>query len=477
MTKRRVLSCFLAALLAVSFSSCVLAFDWYSYQNSGNSSTSECSESSQSSSGDKQEESSSQSSSAGTGETTDEQTQPLDFTPTPATEQYGYRYFAENEQKREGLCAFYSTLVSAFSAWHASERDATEEDGVYRMEAVNYVEYGLTTKEATAVWKTVFLEYPEFFWLSNRVKYDDKKMYLLIAAEYATAALRLETQSAVEAVALDCAEYIDETQTETERALIVYDYLINKVDYAYEADGKTPQDDRFAHSIAGLALGSGVCETYAKAFDWLCGLFDVECASVSGEGIQGEHSGGHAWNIVKLEDEWRAVDATWGDRADDTIHREWFGVPATEFAKSHVPSLPTDEWGVEYQFGLPSLSEKRVMPVRASKNGSSLGVFADLDGALKTVTDEVGRYAFTLDITTSATQNKTLVVAENVLTATVLPKANGITLSGLSAATTKLNAAALSLQCDVTLKNLTFTASELTRNGYRVLPIGAIVNV
>ena len=55
----------------------------------------------------------------------------------------------------------------------------------------------------------------------------------------------------------------------------------------------------------GDPLTSVVCEGYAKAFKYLCDLSDlpgVECLTVSGYLTSSSTSGGHMWNVVRMDD-------------------------------------------------------------------------------------------------------------------------------------------------------------------------------
>lgn len=85
----------------------------------------------------------------------------------------------------------------------------------------------------------------------------------------------------------------------------------------------------YNHSTAGAAYGDPwqliyvfdgnsstnvVCEGYAKAFQYLCDLStfsgDVVCYTVSGQMSGGTGSGGHMWNVVRLEGRNLLVDVT-----------------------------------------------------------------------------------------------------------------------------------------------------------------------
>ncbi len=400
---------------------------------------------------------------------------PLDFSPVTPQEKYGYQYFLTHEEKGESLCKLYESTVSSLLDFHSSQTDIAANNGVYTICTVNYAQYGLTREEATAVWKIVYTEYPEFFWLKNQVRYDSTNIYPLTVAEYATAASRAQTQTAVENAAIECDSHVPFNATDTERALIVYEYLLTTLTYAYEEDGKTPQDDRWAHSVAGTGTHqSGVCETYAKTFDYFCGLFGLECITVSGEGVHGENSGGHAWNIVKIENAWRAVDATWGDR--DEMYREWFGVPITEFSKSHVAATPADGWGVDYQFGLPEISNERLSPVRLYKNEAEQGMYASVDSALEKMTDEGGRYEITLQADTPLTAKGKLHIGKVEFSATKTPEVESLKIVGRNAEDgkqTELVAKnALTLRCPLTVQNLSFTLPALIENGFTLARLG-----
>lgn len=400
---------------------------------------------------------------------------PLDFSPSAAREKYGYQYFSANEEKGEGLCKLYEAIVSFLGDFHRSDKDIAEKNGTYTVGSVNYAQYGLTREEATAVWKLVYTEYPEFFWLKNQVRYDSKNLSFLTVSEYATAESRAQTQAAIEAAARECDDYFSVYDSETERALVIYEYLLTTLTYAYEEDGKTPQDDRWAHSVAGTGTHrSGVCETYAKTFDFFCDLFALECITISGEGVHGESSGGHAWNVVKIDGAWRAVDATWADREE--MYREWFGVPASEFAQTHVASTPADGWGVDYQFGLPEISEERLFPVRLTENGKDLGMYASVDSALKKMTNEGSRYEITLQADTSVTAKGKLHIGKVEFDAVATPKAASLKIIGRRSeegTQTELVAKnALALRCPLTVENLSFTLPALTENGFTLIKLG-----
>ena len=80
-------------------------------------------------------------------------------------------------------------------------------------------------------------------------------------------------------------------------AFAVIDDIPASFRYAWETDGV-------------LVSGTGVCMSYAYAFQALAEEAGLETVVVTGDLADG---GGHAWNKVKLGESWRAVDVTWND--------------------------------------------------------------------------------------------------------------------------------------------------------------------
>lgn len=101
--------------------------------------------------------------------------------------------------------------------------------------------------------------------------------------------------------------YTDDSMTNMEKARILHDWLVYNAHYdtsysAYGPDGV-------------LLRGSGVCQSYADAYKLLLDKAGIENCSVSGTADNGSGNGpqGHAWNMVKLGNEWYHVDTTWDD--------------------------------------------------------------------------------------------------------------------------------------------------------------------
>ena len=124
---------------------------------------------------------------------------------------------------------------------------------------------------------------------------------------------------------------------EVEKIRMVHDYLVNNLEY----DGS---DESTAYSIYGALVNKrAVCEGYAKAFKYVLDEMNIPCILVRGiaKNTEGE-SEGHAWNYVKINGEWYAVDVTWDDpviTGVGTISEErkykYFLKGANEFFENH----------------------------------------------------------------------------------------------------------------------------------------------
>ncbi len=90
----------------------------------------------------------------------------------------------------------------------------------------------------------------------------------------------------------------------------VHDYLIETIEYT---------ETENAHNIYGaLVEKKCVCEGYALAFQYFMNELDINSMIVGGDVKYGDGTiwllgDKHAWNYIKLDGNWYAVDTTWDD--------------------------------------------------------------------------------------------------------------------------------------------------------------------
>ena len=130
----------------------------------------------------------------------------------------------------------------------------------------------------------------------------------------------------------------------------IHDYLVKHVAYGYP-EGVDSEDSTAYNAYGALVEGKAVCNGYAQAMKLLCDLAGVECSMIMGK-ADGEN---HAWNLIRLDDEWYHVDVTWDDPEPDDPDRllySYFNLDDTQMAESHIWDAEdyTPAEGTKYQY-------------------------------------------------------------------------------------------------------------------------------
>lgn len=135
--------------------------------------------------------------------------------------------------------------------------------------------------------------------------------------------------------------YMEDCTSDYEKALAAHDYIVKNCTYNKVAiDNGTLYDDDF--SAYGVLLKKmAVCEGYAKAFKLLMDIAGIECIIVTG--TVGESNTPHAWNMVKLDNEWYHIDVTYDDPYPETkqVVYLYFGITDEIIEKDHTWNINT----------------------------------------------------------------------------------------------------------------------------------------
>ena len=147
--------------------------------------------------------------------------------------------------------------------------------------------------------------------------------------------------------------------------------LLISYDAASFWSGNLPPQDYFTV----LKTGKSVCEGYANVFLEFCNQLKIECKKVSGyaRGVgfnllteQANIESNHAWNMVKIDENWYLVDCTWdsgymnGKVSKQEYKTDWLFTKPEHFINSHFPDnaryqLISPELSTAELFSLPSL--------------------------------------------------------------------------------------------------------------------------
>lgn len=175
-------------------------------------------------------------------------------------------------------------------------------------------EFYLTISDDNSIdrsYHAVLKDHPEIFWVHNREKiykttYSDSDYCVFTPGYTYTDSEIDEIQTAMEQSFQEVRALIPEDAGDYEKVRIVYTYVIDHTQY------QTGEDDQ---SIAGVFWKkSAVCAGYAGAVQYLLERLDIPCIYVDGS-TKGSTEG-HAWDIVKIGQEYYYVDATNGDQPD-----------------------------------------------------------------------------------------------------------------------------------------------------------------
>lgn len=209
-------------------------------------------------------------------------------------------------------------------------------------------EFYLTISDDDSIdrsYHAVLKDHPEIFWVHNREKiykttYSDSDYCVFTPGYTYTDGEIDEIQMAMEQSFQEVRALIPEDAGDYEKVRIVYTYVIDHTQY------QTGEDDQ---SIAGVFWKkSAVCAGYAGAVQYLLKRLDIPCIYVDGS-TKGSTEG-HAWDIVKIGQEYYYVDATNGDQPDflngdaaqleehKTIIYDYLCPFPEEYEKTYTPS-------------------------------------------------------------------------------------------------------------------------------------------
>ena len=114
----------------------------------------------------------------------------------------------------------------------------------------------------------------------------------------------------------------------------VHDYVCALITYTNDVDN--------ASSVYGAYVrGKGLCNSYALCMYKLLLEAGVPCHWIGGSAGTGRDSAGHAWNIVKLGDQWYNLDATWDDADNDKISYDYFLKGTADFDEADTSQVHT----------------------------------------------------------------------------------------------------------------------------------------
>ena len=222
-----------------------------------------------------------------------------------------------------------------------SEEEQETYDQVYDC-IINYKDkITLSTKDKDVLAKAyegVMADYGNLFWISGYQYNTYASGNNIIGLEFEPKYTMNEEQRDIYQVKIDSvvSEWlygINPEASDFEKALYVFETLIEKVDY--DADSQENQN-----ILSVFIYQSTVCQGYADAAWYLLDQLGIKSTIVTGTA----NNESHAWNLVYLDDAYYYMDVTWGnskylDDNNDTAKRinyAYLAMTTEEISQNHV---------------------------------------------------------------------------------------------------------------------------------------------
>ena len=188
------------------------------------------------------------------------------------------------------------------------------------------------TEDIFNVYKMVIFDSPEMVWASTngmRYYYNNHNEVTFLEPSYNDLVEDIGGSSArFESAAAEALADIWSLPTQVEKAKYAHDYLTHHIDYVLDA----PYNQS---GYSAIVNSETVCAGYAHAFQYLMQQVGIPCAYVLGY-VQG---GYHAWNLVKLDGEYYAMDVTWDDpigAGPEDYYYDYFNITDTKISVDHL---------------------------------------------------------------------------------------------------------------------------------------------
>mgnify|MGYP001622858190 FL=1 len=169
----------------------------------------------------------------------------------------------------------------------------------------------ISQEQLEKVMRVLMTDHPEYFWTDGTSSYTYQELpggsiqNMEVQPEYQVDGQEArDLQNQIEAKADQWIQGAPQGDT-YERIKYVYETLIDQVEYQEDS----PQNQ----NIRSVFLeGKTVCMGYSKAAQYLLNRMGIFCTLVTGT-VTGEKPSSHAWNLVKIKDQYYYMDVTWGN--------------------------------------------------------------------------------------------------------------------------------------------------------------------
>ena len=189
-----------------------------------------------------------------------------------------------------------------------------------------------------SAYEAVMADYGNLFWVNgyqyNTYTSDDVVVGMEFEPKYTMSLEQKEIyQAKIDAVVADWLSGISSTDTDFDKALYVFETLIEKVDY----DSESIENQNI---LSVFIYQSTVCQGYADAAWYLLDQLGIQSTIITGTA----NNESHAWNLVYLDDAYYFMDVTWGNSkyldsnndATKRVNYAYLAMTTEEISQNHV---------------------------------------------------------------------------------------------------------------------------------------------
>lgn len=238
------------------------------------------------------------------------------------------------------------------------------------------------------IFDSVLADHPEIYWTSEFRYQADKSnsssMIFYPVYAYDPSEIKAYNKQ-LKTISKQIIRGVDDQAEDYEKVKYVFDFIINQTDYVENS----PDSQNI---ISSLINKTSVCAGYAKAVQYLLAMLDVDCAFITGKAMENNVS--HAWNMVRMDNEYYYLDATYADSEDGQNASEYrymyFGMTSDEIAQLYKEMAPhentnatADTYFMKNNGYFTSYDEDRIQRlVNDSVHSGSRSLFLKFDSGL-----------------------------------------------------------------------------------------------
>lgn len=178
-------------------------------------------------------------------------------------------------------------------------------------------------------------DHPELFWVEPEIKYmqaNEGKSMIFYPKYNSTKKEIKQLKKQLKEVSAQIIAGI-QADNDYDKVQAVYEYAIQNFEYVDNSENNQ-------NILSALLNKQTVCAGYAKAVQYLLLEMGIENTVIEGHTVEEPNSEiGHAWNMVKLNNDYYYFDATWGDVVEYLPHTcyGFFLMSDVEMLKAYIP--------------------------------------------------------------------------------------------------------------------------------------------